>query len=89
MGLIFEEVEIGISGKNAKYYEGLGYTIPRRIDNKGRNTVPTGSKISVKVEHLPDGSHVKMDIKCDCCGDVLKNITWKDYISCLKNGLKN
>ena len=32
MGLISEYVEVGLGGKNVKYYEDLGYEIPRRKD---------------------------------------------------------
>ena len=32
MGLISEYVEIKLGGRNIKYYENLGYEIPRRKD---------------------------------------------------------
>ena len=65
MGLISKEIEVSI-GNNAKYYENLGYAIPRR-KQYGKVSIPKGTKIKVKVEDLPKGSNMKVLIKCDCC----------------------
>lgn len=86
MGLITREVEIVLGGTNIKCFEDLGYIIPRRIDKKGRNAVPIGTKIIVKVEHLSSSSHSCIDAKCDECGDTTKNIMWRDFNISLKNG---
>ena len=47
--LITKEVEIGVGGKNSKYYEGLGYKIPRRINKYNKLTFEKGLKIKVKI----------------------------------------
>lgn len=70
MGLITKEVEIRLNGKNVKYYEDLGYEIPRRYGKWGLS-IPKGTTIKVKVEHLPKYSKVEVDIECDCCHRIL------------------
>ena len=69
MGLISKEVEILLSSKNIKYYEYLGYEIPRYY-NKRKKTmcVKRGAKIKVIVKDLPISSHIKVKVKCDYCG---------------------
>lgn len=52
MGLITKEVEILLTN-NVKYYEDLGYKIPREKNKQGKLTVPIGSKILVKINDLP------------------------------------
>ena len=49
MGLITKEVEVCVCSNKQKYYESLGYNIPREKNNNGRMRVPRGSKIKVKV----------------------------------------
>jgi len=81
VSIITKEVEVELKGISIKYYENLGYTIPRRKDKKGRMTVPKGSKIIVKVKDLPRGSTYLVDVECDCCG---KNIFQTNYQSVKK-----
>jgi hypothetical protein len=83
MGLITEEVEVGLS-RNIKHYEDLGYKIPRRKDKKGRINVVEGTKILVKVQDLPNSSAKNVNIKCDGCGKELINIKWIDYLRSVK-----
>ena len=78
MGLISKTVEITLNARNCKYYEDLGYKIPRELDSKGRLRVPRGTKILVKVEDLSKGSHVRVECKCDYCGEKL-NWEYKAY----------
>lgn len=79
MGLISKYVEVSVCGKEQKYYESLGYEIPRTEktyvcteNNKQRIrksfTVTKGTKIMVKVEDLPPESSIKIKVKCDNCG---------------------
>lgn len=64
MAVVETEVYIELSGGiNIKYYESLGYTIP-----KGKYGVKRGTKLLVKVEHLPNNSNVRLTKKCDICG---------------------
>ena len=53
VGLISKEVEILLSSKNIKYYEYLGYEIPRYY-NKRKKTMceKRGTKIKVIVKFL-------------------------------------
>ena len=67
MGLITEEVEVKLYGRNISYYENLGYEIPRVKSYYGM-CVPKNSKIIVKATDLQHGSHIKVIVKCDCCG---------------------
>jgi len=90
MGLITEEVEIGLSGNNVKYLESLGYEIPRRKDNKGEISYIKGQMIKIKVNDLKDKSNIKVDIQCDNtnCKKILKNIRWENYKdNILKHGV--
>lgn len=79
MCLITKEVEITLSGNNIKWYEDKGYKIPKYKDSKEKYSVKRGTKTIVKVEDLPDGSTTKIDVECDGCGRVLKNIIWQNY----------
>jgi DNA-binding CsgD family transcriptional regulator len=50
-----------------------------RFVNKGYQFTKMGDGFKVKVEDLTDGSNVKVNCQCDCCGKKLKNIIWYDY----------
>ena len=63
--LITEKVMIGLNGSNVKYYEDLGYEIPRLLDNRGRLRIPNGTKIEVKVSDLPKSSKAVVQWTCD------------------------
>lgn len=66
-GLITNEIEITLTSQMVTYYEDKGYKIPRRIDNRGRNTIPKGSKIVVKTNDLSNNSTQGVEIECDGC----------------------
>jgi len=76
--LLTKEVEITLNNRNIKYFENMGYQLPKRKDSVGRWTVPRGSKITVKVEHLNEGSNAIVEVKCDYCSKVFK-ISYKTY----------
>lgn len=78
MGLITEEVEVCACSNKQKYYEDLGYNIPREKGYNGRIRVPRGSKIKVKVKHLPPKSAVHVNVECDKCCSLL-NIPYHLY----------
>lgn len=84
MGLITKEVEVGLIGRNIKWYEDKGYIIPRRIDKNGKTRVKKGTKIIVRVEDLQNCSIVKVNVKCDSCNKELKPIKWMAYLKCVK-----
>jgi len=79
MGLISKEVEIVLGGRNIKWFEDFGYEIPRYKNNKGDLVIKQGTKITVKTENLPKNSSVKVDVQCDGCGEILKDIVWGSY----------
>lgn len=83
--LIETEVYITLHCKNIKYYEDLGYEIPRYKNVAGRMVIKRGTKIIVKVCDLTKGSHVKVKAKCDCCGKEYE-ITYKNYLTHNHNG---
>jgi len=102
MGLISTEVWVGLTSKNIKWYEDLGYKIPKWVDSRNKIRVKRNTKILVKVEDLPDGSSsVKVDVKCDGCGEIITGVKWQDYKKyvkedgkyycqrCAKNGYKS
>jgi len=54
--------------KNHKYYENLGYVFEN-----------TKSVINIPIHHLSKGSHVKVEVKCDYCDDIMIK-SYKTYI---------
>jgi len=81
--IITKEVEV-LLGNNVKYWEDLGYEIPRFKNKWGRFIFKRGTKILVKVEDLPANSNVKVLCKCDCCGRE-KLVKFLDYHSLCTN----
>ena len=67
MGLISKTAMVGLMGKNEKYYEALGYEIPRRKNKWGKLTHPKGTKIEVRVEDLKPNSGAIVEYECDGC----------------------
>ena len=76
--LITKEVETYLSS-NINWYETRGYKIPRRIDDYGKNSIKLGAKLKVKVNDLPNGSDVLVDVICDGCTKILIGMTWYNY----------
>lgn len=68
--IIDKEIYVPLYGMNIKYYESLGYEIPREsaIGRKKRMVVPKGTKILVNIDDLPEGSNENVRCKCDYCG---------------------
>lgn len=65
--LITKEVEVAINGNNAKYYESLGYEIPRVKNIKGNFVVKRGTTIVIDANDLTSENRTLIDVKCDCC----------------------
>lgn len=65
--IIDEYVETKISSANREHYKKLGYNIS---DCK--------NPIIVKIADLPLGSHIKINVKCDICGILLK-MSYQNY----------
>ena len=85
MGLISEYVEIKLGGRNIKYYENLGYKIPRHMDKNKDMVVANGTTILVKISDLMPSSSCVVKIQCDNCNDIL-NVKWNDYNNHNHNG---
>jgi len=64
--LLTKEVEVELNGTNVKHYEELGYEILREKKWK-KWSIPTGTKIKVKIEDVPKGSHTEVQCLCDYC----------------------
>lgn len=78
MGLITKEVETTLNGGMVKYYENLGYEIPKRIDNQNRLSIPRNTKIKVNALDLTPSSNVIIKAKCDICGKIV-DISYAKY----------
>ena len=65
--LITKEVEVTLGVRNIRYYENLGYKIPKYEDRNHNMCVKRGTKINVKIEDLSEGSNVNVEYECDNC----------------------
>lgn len=68
MSILEEMVFVGLNHMNTAYYEKLGYEIPRSLNKAGKLRIPMGTKISVKINDLQEGSEVLVTRCCDICG---------------------
>lgn len=80
-----ETVEILLYGRNIKYYEKLGYNLPK-VKKKYGNCVPRNTRIKVKIKDLQKGSNIKIPLKCDLCG-ITYSTKYQDYIKYNHDGL--
>ena len=69
--IIDKIVQVKITNRVKTYYLNLGYDVSKNI-------------IGVKVSDLSNGSHIKINVKCDNCL-VEKKIGYKYYLSYLRN----
>ena len=70
--ILDKTVLVSLSGENVKYYESLGYNIPRvtvKDGRKDRAVVRRGTKILVRIEDLQNRSKTNVNVQCDYCGD--------------------
>lgn len=71
--IIDKEIEIKITNRNIKYYKELGYLCF------------INDIININVNHISKGSKVKVNCKCNSCGDI-KSVIYKNYkINILKH----
>lgn len=75
MAILEKEVWVNITN-NYRYYEDLGYKIPKYIDKQGKIRIKRGTQISVKIDHLLKGSALKLTKICDKCGNNTKDISY-------------
>lgn len=72
MGLITKDVEVKLGVRNIKYYENLGYIIPKYKNANGKLCVKKGTTINVKIDDLSQGSNVEVEYECDMCKKIIK-----------------
>ena len=70
--IVSNNVNVKIINHNIDYYKSLGYC------------VKYGDIINIDANNLSKGSHIKIDVMCDKCGNIY-NRTYQDYIKITKN----
>lgn len=73
-------------GSNNKYYEKLGYVLPKRKDKYNKMSVPEGTKILVRVNDLSKGSKMNVTKICDICGEKSENQPFHAILNCREKG---
>lgn len=68
-----KEVWITLHSKTIKYYEDLGYNIPKYKNANGEFVVKRGTKILVKIEDLQNRSNTIVTKICDVCKNEVCN----------------
>ena len=66
--ILTKEIEITINSANMRHFYSLGYK-----DLKPKN------KLVIPIEHLNNGSHSIVKVKCDICG-LEKDLTYRFYL---------
>ena len=85
--ILNEYVEIRVDTRTIKYYENLGYEIPKKIGIKGKIVYDKSKYITVKIEDVNPNSTVIVSTTCDICGRP-KDMRMCDYTHRLsKDGL--
>lgn len=85
--ILNEYAEIRISPNNIRYYENLGYEIPRKITSNGKLVYDKSKYISVNIKDVNPKSIVVVSTICDICGRI-KDMRMCDYTNRLsKDGL--
>lgn len=77
--LLTDEVEIGLRGRNIKWFEEKGYEIPRVKNKYGKLIVDRDAKITIKVDDLTPNSEVIIKAICDYCKKPMLPMPWKEY----------
>ena len=72
MGLISEYAWVILNSNNCRYFEELGYEIPRSKDNRGRLRIKRGTKIYVKTKDLLHSSTSIAKVQCDNCKEIFE-----------------
>lgn len=64
-----QKITVNISRRNISFYKNLGY-----------DGLKIGDELLVGVDKLSKGSHLKVSVKCDYCGNIV-NVVYKDYVN--------
>lgn len=84
MTIIDKTVWVTLTNKKLSYYEKMQYPIPKATDKYGNIVTPKGSRIEVKTEDLPKGSHYEVSVRCDYNEIGCEGIVTKEYRSVLR-----
>lgn len=68
--ILNECIFVTLGPSNISHYSNMGYNLPIEKDKKGRNRVIREKKLKVKIKDLPRTSNVKVQVKCEDCGNV-------------------
>ncbi len=87
MGILTKKVEVKVNSKNIKYYESLGYEIPKKIANERQRkrykkdyVYDYGNILIIDINDLQKGSGVKIECLCDYCFANIIIMPYKQYI---------
>lgn len=78
--MLTKEIEVRLGGGNTKYFENLGYNIPKKQHSRRKSisVYDLSKHLLVKIEDLPKESHVNVLMCCDIC-DKERNIQYREY----------
>ncbi|MED3562426.1 zinc-ribbon domain-containing protein [Bacillus xiapuensis] len=86
MAILEKEVLVKCGLQTDRYYENLGYVIPKYTNIKGKLCVKKGTTILVKIDDILEGSEsIKVTKICDICGKYVKNVAFSNLINSRKN----
>ena len=63
-----QKIDIELTNRNIGIYKKRGY-----------ENLSVGSILSIDVNELPQGSHIKVDVECDYCGQIIP-VAYRDYL---------
>ena len=86
--VVSKEVDVKIAPTTMRYYEELGYAIPKKRNKDGKLVLDRYTSIKVKIEHLPKMANVFILAKCDYCGQE-KEIRYDVYTRITERGIIN
>jgi hypothetical protein len=66
--ILDKKVMVKIGGRNVKYFQSMGYSIPKEIDRRKRVVTPKKTSILVDIQDLPPTASVKVLVRCEDCG---------------------
>lgn len=83
--ILDKSIEVAVSSRLGKYYEDLGYEIPKIIGKKGQLIYDTSKTINVKICDLKKSSKELVNVECDVCKKKQK-IIYYSYVNSINNG---
>lgn len=67
--LVDKVYKIKINSRYIKHYESLGYVVPKKENNKGKEIYAIGEYMPIEVKDILQQSNIKVDVICDYCGE--------------------